>query len=257
MRRVCYLAAAAFVLLALPASAQSSGREIVVPPTLQGTLICATGDTLLLGGPDTLRDFQMCMLSADRHRVPGQTQSNDPLNPRYAFRWAAGTAGPHRLTVEYVLENQSVVSSRRFVVLVQSAPPLVLSPLPAQFYGAAAGKDLPVSVQAAPDFHASKVDFFLDGAPVGSVTSAPFAFTLPLGGVLAGPHRAFVQATDTLGDVYVSPVQTVMVVSGSAPGETTAGSASAKGGHPAPASQGAQAARKAKKSGIKGKKRPR
>ncbi len=255
MRRVFCLAAAAAVLLALPAWAQAPSHEIVVPSSLQGTLICATGDTLLLGGEDTLRDFFMCVLTADRHLVPGQQQTNDPNNPRYAFRWAAQTAGTHRLTLDYVLENRTTVTDHRLLVQVQETAPAVLSTLPAQFYGAASGKDLPVTVQIAPDFHAAKVDFFLDGLPVGSVSAAPYGFSLPLGGVLTGPHRAFIEATDPSGEVYISPVQTVMVASGRAPGDVSADAGAAKSAPPVAAGQGAHRPTKPKRGTGKGRQR--
>lgn len=255
MHRVFCLAAAAAVLLALPASAQAQGREIIVPSNLQGTLICATGDTLLLGGKDTLRDFLMCVLTADRHLVPGQQQNSDPNYPQYAFRWTAETAGTHRLTVDYVLENRTTTTDHRFLVQVQDTAPVVLSALPAQFYGAASGKDLPVTVQIAPDFHAAKVEFFLDGADVGSVSAAPYGFSLPLGGVLTGPHRAFIEASDTSGDVYISPVQTVMVVSGSAPGDNSAASGAGKTHRPAVTGSGTHPPAKTKRGAGKGKSR--
>jgi len=257
MRRVFCLAAAAAALLTLPAAAQAQGREISVPSNLQGTLICATGDTLLLGGQDTLRDFLMCVLSADRHLVPGQQQNNDPNNPRYAFRWVANAAGTHRLTVDYVLENRTTVTDHRLLVQVQEAAPAVLNTLPTQFYGAASGKDLPVTVQVAPEFHAARVDFFLDGANVGSVSAAPFAFTLPLGGVLSGPHQAFIEASDSSGDVYISPVQTVMVASGSAPGNPSAALSSGSSHHAAVAGSGAHSPAKPKRGAGKGKSRQR
>ncbi len=255
MHRVFCFAAAAAVWLALPPSAQAQGHEIVVPPNLQGTLICATGDTLLLSGPDTMRDFLMCVLSADRRRVPGQQQNNDPNNPRYAFRWVADTAGTHRLTLDYVLENRTVVTDHRFLVLVQDTAPVVLSTLPAQFYGAAQGKDLPVTVQIDRDFHAAKVDFFLDGVNAGTAAAAPFAFTLPLGGVLSGPHRVFIQASDTSGDVYISPIQTVMVASGSAPGNASPTAEAGKLARSAIAKSGAHPPAKGKRGAGKGKPR--
>lgn len=253
MRRVCRFAAFALLLPGLPALAQGSGRDIVVPPTFGGTLLCAAGDTLVLAGPDTLRDFQMCTLSADRQRVPGQRQDYNPNNPNYVFRWAAGAAGTHRLSLDYVLENRTVTNARRFVVQVQSAPPIVLNALPAFFYGAAQGKDLPVTVQAAPGFYPSRVDFFLDGAFAGSAQATPFAFSLPLGGALSGPHRAFIEAINASGDVYISPVQTVTVANGNAP---SAGASEAAYAPAAPSAAGGQKA-KTKKSAGHAKRRQR
>ncbi len=258
MRRAVYFAVFATVLagavLGQTLTARAQGREIVVPSNLQGTLVCAAGDTLLLGGPDTLPDFLMCVLSADRHLVPGQQQNYNPNNPNYAFRWAADTVGTHRLTLDYVLENHSLVNDHRLIVDVRATAPATFGPLPAQFYGAAAGKDLPVTVQFSPDFHATRVDFFLDGVAAGSVNAAPFAFALPLGGVLAGPHRASMEALDSSGDVYISPVQTVEVANGPAPGEAVSASAHGPVSH---AAAGIHGATRAKRGAGKGKVRQR
>lgn len=238
-----------FLISTLSAQAQATSRDIVVPPALQGTLYCAAGDTLRIAGPDMLREFYMCTLSADRQRLPGQQQLFNPLNPRYAFSWTADTAGTHRLTVDYVLENRSVVNSRRFIVQAASGPPVMLPPLPALFYGASSGRDLPVSAQCSAEFTAVRVEYFLDGQNVGSAGSAPFAFSLPLGGTLTGPHTVFAQATNASGDICITPVQTVSVASGPAPGEMQA--AHAKTAPPAKATPPAGASRKA----AKGKKR--
>lgn len=230
MRRVFWGAAAGVIGVGLPMPVQAQGAQIVVPPTQQGTLLCKTGDTLLLGGPDTLRDFYMCTLSADRQEVSGQQQMSNPNYPYYAFRWTAQAAGTHRLTLDYVLENRTKTNGRRLLVLAQEAAPAVLSALPARFYGAAGGKDLPVTVQLAPGFRASRVDLFLDGVPAGSLTAGPYAFSLPLGGVLTGPHAAFIEATDASGDVYISPVQRVEVMGGNAPGTAGIGAAGGTAG---------------------------
>ncbi len=255
MRRVCCFAAALTSLLALPLSSQAQGRQIVVPAAQQGTLICVTGDTLLLGGPDALSDFYQCALSADRQAVPGQQQLSNPNYPYYAFRWTAPSPGTHRLTLDYVLENRSITSGRRLIVQVQSTPPAVLNALPAQFYGAASGKDLPVTVQIDPSFHPAKVDYFLDNQPVGSAASAPYGFVLPLGGQLPGLHAAFIEAIDASGDVYISPIQTVTIVSGSAPGSASTTVASSQGGQSGSASQGTHKPGKPKKSKPSGKRR--
>ncbi len=255
MRRVIYCAAAAAVLLALPGRGQAQGHEIVVPANTTGTLICQTGDTLLLGGPDALSDFYTCALSADRQAVPGQQQRSNPNYPYYGFRWTASAAGTHRLSIDYTLENRSVTNGRRLLVVAQDAAPAVLGTLPARFYGAASGHDLPVTVQLAPDFHASKVDFFLDGQGVGSVAAAPYGFALPLGGVLAGPHAAFIEATNGSGDVYVSPIQTVMVTNGNAPGEPDPQGTSSKTASAAVGGPQAHAAAKPKKSAHPPKRR--
>ena len=210
MRRSLFIAVVLSMVISMPASSQTP-QTTAIPANLQGNVICTVGTTLTLSGQFTLRDCKSCLLTSDRKPVSGQTVENDPINPVYAFQWTASTIGTHALSVVYILDNDTPTLARKLTVITTNTAPVTLEALPSIYTKAASGEDLPATVDVAPDFHASKVDFFMDGALVGSASAAPFTVSLPLGGAAHGPHRIAVQAFDTDGNRYFSPVRTVTI----------------------------------------------
>lgn len=66
-----------------------------------------------------------------------------------------------------------------------------------------------ITATATDDVGVTEVDFFVDGAAIGSASGSPFAITWDTDGVVNGPHTLTASAYDARGNVGQSPAVTV------------------------------------------------
>jgi hypothetical protein len=85
---------------------------------------------------------------------------------------------------------------------IDPVPPTValVSPAP----GATVPADVTLTASAADNVAVDRVEFFLDGAPVGTVKSAPYTVQHTFGPGEDGPHTAVARAFDSVGNVAES-----------------------------------------------------
>jgi RHS repeat-associated protein len=139
-----------------------------------------------------------------------QTDTTSP----YQFDWTSVAAGTYAITAKAIDNNGGETTSapRNITVAGTNTPPTVslsgpadnaryLNPSSITLSATASGPELNDILQ--------KVEFFLNGSLAGTVTAAPWTFSLPSPAV--GTHSLTAVATDSQGAQTTSPPRTLIV----------------------------------------------
>ncbi len=110
----------------------------------------------------------------------------------------SGLQGEYSIQLMVVREDRRIDQSILQVTIDNTSPEVqVTSPQEGQKVTLQAGEKLLLSVSASDNLHLDKVDFFLDGILVGSLTEFPYALLRDTG---AGEHQLLVKAYDMAGN---------------------------------------------------------
>jgi hypothetical protein len=139
------------------------------------------------------------------------------LSP-YAMTWSNVGPGSYALTARATDNRAAVATSApvSVVVAAPNSPPSVAiaTPLPGAQYAAPAIVNLSATASDS-DGSVAKVDFYADGALIGTVQTPPYAFTWS--NVAAGTYGLIAKATDNAGLVANSPPVSISVNQNAAP----------------------------------------
>ena len=145
-----------------------------------------------------------------------------PLYPAAASSWTAYSASRHHYVrasvTDCVLQLDAVALDRSVfdtVSLRRCDPPadtqLPVASITSPAAGATVRGSVAVSVTATDNVAVASVELLVDGAVVGSDSSAPFSFTWDAGAVSNGSHTLQARATDTAGNMATSALVGVTV----------------------------------------------
>ncbi|WP_375764763.1 Ig-like domain-containing protein [Archangium gephyra] len=187
----------------------------ITPPSVSLTAP-ASGATL--GGTVTLSanaTDASSSVSKVEFLVDGTLLGTDTSWP-YSFAWNSLTVvgGSHTLTARATDSQGNVATSTPVSVLVDNAAPAVALTSPAS--GATLSGVLSLQADATDDVGVTRVEFLMDGALVGSDTTAPFGLDWDSGATADGSHTLTARAYDATNKVTTSaavPVTTSQPVS--------------------------------------------
>jgi len=152
----------------------------------------------------------------------GNLVATDDRAP-YSLSWVTWPTpnGSHTLTVRAYDVAGNVATSAPVNVLVNNdhTPPQVSFLSPAN--GATVEQTITLEVSASDDRGVTRVDFFVDGAPIGSKTSAPYTLSWSARTVSNGSHVLSVTAQDAVGNVSSQASVIVFVDNDLIPPQTT------------------------------------
>ncbi|HEX8435936.1 Ig-like domain-containing protein [Archangium sp.] len=207
-------------------AATSAEVKVTVDNTAPGAALSAPGQNAWLRGT-----VQVSATAGDNQAVTrvefydGPTLlGTDTISP-YAMSWntVGVTDGAHSLTVRaYDAAGNVGASTAVGVTLDNTAPTVALNAL-AQ--GAHVGGSVQLSATASDNLGVTKVEFYVDGALLGTDTSAPYALDWDSAAVVDGAHTLTAKAYDLAGNVGTSAEVRVTVdtlaptVALSAPGQ--------------------------------------
>jgi len=138
-------------------------------------------------------------LQANPTATPAQVASALATNATAGVIASAGTGSPNRLLYELFIGAPA-----------DATPPTVSLTAPAA--GATvSGTAVTLSATAADNVAVAKVDFFVDGALVGTDTSSPYSISWNSTTVANGSHSFTARATDTAGNATTSAAVTATV----------------------------------------------
>ena len=171
-------------------------------------LFCVLGDTVHLAGTTSGQH----RLSRRSLEINGQPYTDHPANPNedgYNFDWKPRTLGTYQLAVNFFLQKPiAILEVRSITVNVIPKAPLAIqkfsNPVPAS---------CPVAVQSVDTttFHPARIEFFLNGASVGTAQREPFQVTLPVSKQLPGSYTVSYQAYDAQGSRLNGETETISV----------------------------------------------
>ncbi|MFO0668539.1 MAG: Ig-like domain-containing protein [Polyangiaceae bacterium] len=141
--------------------------------------------------------------------VDGVLLGTDSVGPTYGFAWNNAAAGGYTLTAKATDNNGAVTTSAAVVVTVNAAPTVSIT-APSNNASFTAGLDVPITATAADsDGAVVKVEFYADGALIGTDLTAPYAFTWLA--VPAGTYALTAKATDDNGGTTTSAIVNINV----------------------------------------------
>lgn len=141
--------------------------------------------------------------------VDGVLLGTDSVGPTYGFAWNNAAAGGYTLTAKATDNNGAVTTSAAVVVTVNAAPTVSIT-APSNNASFTAGLDVPITANAADsDGAVVKVEFYADGALIGTDLTAPYAFTWLA--VPAGTYALTAKATDDNGGTTTSAIVNINV----------------------------------------------
>ena len=156
-------------------------------------------------------------VSSVQFLLDGQPLGSPVTSSPYTFSWTVGSTslGSHTLSARVTDSDGNVATAPPIAVTVVSGPPpppnnptvSITNPL----NGGLVSGTVPVAATVTSNLVIASVQFFLDGKPLGSVTSAPYAVNWDTTTAPAGTHTLSAQATDIDGDVGTSSNVTVTV----------------------------------------------
>ncbi|MFY0522719.1 Ig-like domain-containing protein [Archangium gephyra] len=184
---------------------------VVTETTPPSVSLTAPASGATLGGTVTLSaDATDASSSVSRVEflMDGTLLGTDTSWP-YSFSWNTLTvaSGSHTLTARATDAQGNVATSAAVNVLVDNAAPAVALTSPSG--GATLSGVLSLQADATDDVGVSRVDFLLDGALVGSDSTAPFGVDWDSGATADGSHTLTARAYDATNKVTTSAGLTV------------------------------------------------
>jgi VWFA-related protein len=177
--------------------AQAEGRFVAVPGKVTVTLPgLAEGQEV--GGVITLavQATAPAPIAAVEYQLNGRPLT-EVTTPPYTFKWdsTAQQPGSYRLTARVVDKagNEGQVEVNLYV-----AQPLAMTVYTDQTE-VELGKQVVITAEVKSLAKVARVDFLVDGNPVGSKDTPPYRLSLDSGAYPPGEHRVTVRASDTLG----------------------------------------------------------
>ena len=130
----------------------------------------------------------------------------------YTVNWAPSATGNHTLSARATDSNNATATSSSVSVIVANGPTVTISSPTAGTVNAGAPITITANASAAPGATVQSVQFFVNGTPIGTDTSAPYSISWTP--TVSGANVLSAQVTDSLGVTTTSGNVSVTVTGG-------------------------------------------